>query len=42
VPDTWTDTVPGAPGQPPGFLERRQFINGDDWHYELYLGWHVR
>jgi hypothetical protein len=41
VSPSWTDAEPGVPGQPPGYIERREFINGDDSHYEVYIGWHI-
>lgn len=41
VPQGWADLEPAVGSNPPGFLERREFVNGDSWRYDIYLGWHV-
>ena len=41
VPPGWTDLEPAVGANPPGFLERREFVNGGSWRYDIYLGWHV-
>jgi Cys-rich repeat protein len=41
VPPGWTDLEPATTGNPPGFLERREFVNGDSSRYDVYLSWKV-
>lgn len=42
VRSDWRDLEPPIGSGAPGFLERREFVNGSEWRYDIYLGWNVR